>query len=78
MKKEWKNPIVMELGVENTLCGDDSVDALPVHGNDKPDMGQGANTNNKIICPYCGHWCPTKEQSDAHIERVHGLTVTTS
>ena len=31
MKKEWKNPIVMELGVENTLCGD----ALLLHGNNK-------------------------------------------
>ena len=31
MKKQWKNPMVMELVGENTLCGD----ALLLHGNNK-------------------------------------------
>ena len=76
MKKEWKNPIVMELGVENTLCGDDSVDALPVHGGDLPNSAPG--NSGKFICPHCGHGCPTEKQREDHIKRIHGLTVTTS
>ena len=76
MKKEWKNPIVMELGVENTLCGDDSVDALPVHAGDRPNFAPG--NSGKFICPYCGHGCPNEKQREDHIKRIHGLTVTTS
>lgn len=76
MKKEWKNPIVMELGVENTLCGDDSVDALPVHAGDRPNFTQGANGN--FICPHCWHGCPTKDQHEEHIRKKHESTVTTS
>ena len=76
MKKEWKNPIVMELGVENTLCGDDSVDALPVHGGDLPNSAPG--NSGKFICPHCGHGCSNEKQREDHIKRIHGLTVTTS
>ena len=76
MKKEWKNPMVMELGVENTLCGDDSVDALPIHGGDNPNGAPG--NSGKFICPHCGHGCPTEKQREDHIKRIHGLTVTAS
>ena len=76
IKKEWKNPIVMELGVENTLCGDDSVDALPVHGGDLPNSAPG--NSGKFICPHCGHGCSNEKQREDHIKRIHGLTVTAS
>ena len=76
MKQEWKNPIVMELGVENTLCGDDSVDALPVHGGDLPNSAPG--NSGKFICPHCGHGCSNEKQREDHIKRIHGLTVTAS
>ena len=76
MKKEWKNPMVMELGVENTLCGDDSVDALPVHGGDLPNSAPG--NSGKFICPHCGHGCSNEKQREDHIKRIHGLTVTIS
>ena len=76
MKKEWKNPMVMELGVENTLCGDDSVDALPVHGGDLPNSAPG--NSGKFICPHCGHGCSNEKRREDHIKRIHGLTVTAS
>ena len=76
IKKEWKNPMVMELGVENTLCGDDSVDALPVHGGDLPNSAPG--NSGKFICPHCGHGCSNEKQREDHIKRIHGLTVTAS
>ena len=76
MKKEWKNPMVMELGVENTLCGDDSVDALPVHGGDLPNSAPG--NSGKFICPHCGHGCSNEKQREDYIKRIHGLTVTAS
>ena len=71
MKKEWKNPIVMELGVENTLCGD----ALLLHGNNnqKPPVN-----GNMFTCHYCSHWCPTEKQREDHIKTIHGAIVATS
>ena len=54
----------MELGVENTLCGDDSVDALPVHGGDL----QIAPEIVEIYMPHCGHGCSNEKQREDHIK----------
>ena len=75
-EKKMKKSNGYGIGVENTLCGDDSVDALPVHGGDLPNSAPG--NSGKFICPHCGHGCPTEKQREDHIKRIHGLTVTAS
>ena len=68
MKKEWIKPVVMELGVENTLCDEVS----PLHGYDGPNK---PTPGNNVKCPQCDHWCPSERHSQEHIQRVHGSQV---